>query len=42
MVVGFAVHLWAVEARGLGGLVLLKVSPSDVVEKSINGFINVV
>ena len=42
LVVGFEVHLWVVEARGLGWLVLLKVRSSDIVTKSINGFVNVV
>ena len=33
LVVGFEVHLWVVEARGLGQLVLLKVSLSDIITK---------
>ena len=42
LVVYFEVHHWVVEARGLGRLVLPKVSLSDVVAKLIDGFINVV
>jgi hypothetical protein len=42
LVVGFEVHLWVVEARGLGRLVLPKVGSSDVVAKSIDDFVNVI
>ena len=41
LVVGFEVHLWISEARGLGRLVLPKVGLPDDVTKLIDGFVNV-
>ena len=42
LVVGFEVHFWIVEVRGLGWLILPKVGLSDVITKLIDGFVNVV
>ena len=42
LVIRFEVHLWIVEARGLRRLIFPTVTLSDVVAKSIDGFINVV